>query len=57
VDKLAASNLARTLVTDTIPIRPDIAEKARIEVLSVSELLGEAILRIHNSSSVSSLFI
>ena len=57
VEKLAASNLSKTLVTDTIPIQPDVAQKARIEVLSVSELLGEAILRIHNSSSVSSLFI
>jgi len=26
-------------------------------VLSVAELLGEAIFRIHNNSSVSSLFI
>ena len=57
VEKLAASNLAKTLVTDTIPIRPEVAAKARIEVLPVSELLGEAIFRIHNSSSVSSLFI
>ena len=57
VEKLAASNLARTLVTDTIPIRPEVAQMARIEVLSVAELLGEAIFRIHNNSSVSSLFI
>jgi len=57
VEKLAASKLARTLVTDTIPIPKEAAAKARIEVLSVSELLGEAIFRIHNNSSVSSLFI
>jgi ribose-phosphate pyrophosphokinase len=57
VEKLAGSNLSRTLVTDTIPIRPEVAQKARIEVLSVAELLGEAIFRIHNNSSVSSLFI
>ena len=56
-EKLAASNLSRTLVTDTIPIRPEVAQMARIEVLSVAELLGEAIFRIHNNSSVSSLFI
>ena len=29
----------------------------KIEVLSVAELLGKAIRRIHNSDSVSSLFI
>jgi ribose-phosphate pyrophosphokinase len=57
VEKLAASKLARTLVTDTIPISKEAAAKARIEVLSVAELLGEAIFRIHNNSSVSSLFI
>ncbi|HET6372126.1 MAG TPA: ribose-phosphate pyrophosphokinase [Candidatus Polarisedimenticolia bacterium] len=57
VEKLAGSNLARTLVTDSIPLKPELAGRARIEVLSVAELLGEAIFRIHNSSSVSSLFI
>ena len=57
LDKLAASDLALTLVTDTIPILPSAASRARIEVLSVAELLGEAIFRIHNNSSVSSLFI
>ena len=57
VEKLAASNLSKTLVTDTIPLKPGVAETARIETLSVSELLGEAIFRIHNNSSVSSLFI
>ncbi|MFQ5701687.1 MAG: ribose-phosphate diphosphokinase [Acidobacteriota bacterium] len=57
VEKLAASSLLKTLVTDTIPIKADVAEAARIEVLSVAELLGEAIFRIHNNSSVSSLFI
>jgi len=56
-EKLAASNLSKTLVTDTIPMRPEVAQRARIEVLSVAELLGEAIRRIHNNSSVSSLFI
>ena len=57
VEKLNTSKVARILVTDSIPVSPEVAEKARIEVLSVSELLGEAIFRIHNSTSVSSLFI
>jgi len=56
-EKLAASKLAKTVVTDTIPIDPDLAARARIEVLSVADLLAEAIFRIHNNSSVSSLFI
>jgi len=57
LEKLGKSSLAKTLVTDTIPLKPELAQKARIEVLSVAEILGEAILRIHNNSSVSSLFI
>ncbi len=57
VEKLAESNLSRTIVTDSIPLRAGAAGQARIEVLSVAELLGEAIYRIHNNSSVSSLFI
>ena len=55
--KLEASNLVRTLVTDSIPLSDDKRARARVEVLSVAELLGEAIFRIHNNSSVSSLFI
>jgi ribose-phosphate pyrophosphokinase len=56
-ENLKGSELTRTLVTDSIPHDSDKREKARLEVLSVSELLGEAIFRIHNNSSVSSLFI
>ena len=57
IDKLKASKMTRTIVTDTIPLDEVKREDYRVEVLSVAELLGEAILRIHNNSSVSSLFI
>lgn len=56
-EKLTASEMTRTLVTDSIPQDELKRARARIEVLSVAELLGEAIFRIHNNSSVSSLFI
>jgi ribose-phosphate pyrophosphokinase len=56
-EKLRASKLTRTLVTDSIPLDNERRSKGRLEVLSIAELLGEAILRIHNNSSVSSLFI
>ena len=57
MERLAACPLTRIAVTDTIPIgnRCD-AIKDRLEVLSVADLLGEAIHRIHHNESVSALF-
>ena len=57
MERLAACQFTRLAVTDTIPIgtRAD-AIKDRLEVLSVAELLGEAIHRIHHNASVSALF-
>ncbi|MEW5764597.1 MAG: ribose-phosphate diphosphokinase [Acidobacteriota bacterium] len=57
VDRLNASEITRVLVTDTIPIGDKIVRCPKIEVLSVAPLLGEAIHRIHDESSVSSLFV
>ena len=48
-------NLKKLLITNSIPLADD-KKHERIEVLSVAELLGEAIKRIHNEESVSSLF-
>jgi ribose-phosphate pyrophosphokinase len=47
--------LEALLITDSIAI-DDHKKHKRIRVLSVAELLGEAIRRIHNEESVSSLF-
>ncbi len=57
MDNLAECKFTKLAVTDTIPIgkRAD-AIKDRLVVLSVAELLGEAILRIHRNQSVSALF-
>jgi ribose-phosphate pyrophosphokinase len=47
------------VVTDTIPMRKDLDLSKlplKVTVLSVAELLGEAIRRIHSDQSVSSLF-
>jgi ribose-phosphate pyrophosphokinase len=49
-----SSSLKELVITDTIP-QPELP--ARVKVLSVAELLGEAIKRIHLGTSVSSLFI
>ncbi|MEJ2306738.1 MAG: ribose-phosphate pyrophosphokinase [candidate division WOR-3 bacterium] len=56
VKKIESSSLDKLIVTDTIPI-DDQTKSSKIEVVSVAKLLGEAIIRIHENKSVSSLFI
>ena len=48
-------DLHELIITDTIPLSNN-KRHPRIKVLSVAELLGEAIKRIHNEESVSCLF-
>jgi ribose-phosphate pyrophosphokinase len=57
LDRLQECPFARLAATDTIPIgnRAD-PIRDRLEVLSVSGLLGETIHRIHHNESVSALF-
>ena len=44
------------VVTDTVPLPSDCQSNAKVTTLSVGPLLAEAIRRIHNGESVSSLF-
>ena len=53
--RLKASEISELIVTDTVPLGVD-GEGYPIKVLSVAELLGEAILRIHEGRSVTTLF-
>ncbi len=55
VERVEESPICRLLVTDTIPLREEVNSR-KIEVVSISDLLGEAIKRIHREESVSSLF-
>ncbi|NLE28441.1 MAG: ribose-phosphate pyrophosphokinase [Phycisphaerae bacterium] len=58
VERLASAPIKSLIVTDTIPLSSRAKEELTgIDVLTVSELLGEAIRRIHRNESVSSLFI
>ncbi len=54
--RINESCLEKLIVTDTIPLKEKAEMTERIQVLSVAELFGEAIRRIHLGSSVSSLF-
>jgi ribose-phosphate pyrophosphokinase len=54
IERLKKSSIKELVVTDTVPIRD--TGGFPITVLSVAELLGEAILRIHENRSVTSLF-
>jgi ribose-phosphate pyrophosphokinase len=57
VELVEGSSLKEVVVTDTIPLRTRALECPRIHVLSVATLLGDALQRIHNEASVSSLFV
>ena len=57
IDRLTKSSLKKLVVTDTIPLSANARQAPNIAVLSVAHLIGEAIRRIHNEESISSLFI
>lgn len=55
VERIANSEIEKFVVTDTIPLTEE-KKIDKIEVVSVSELFAEAILRIYKNESVSKLF-
>lgn len=57
VDRIKNSELSSLVVTDTIPLQSSAAECDKIKVLSIAELVGEAIIRSHRGDSVTSLFV
>ena len=57
IERLKASPIDHLVVTNTIPLNKEAQNCSKIDVLSVAELLGEAIKRIFNSNSVSTLFV
>ena len=56
VKKINNSQIKKLIVTDTIDNQDKIKKASNIEVLTISNLMGEAIKRISNSTSVSDLF-
>jgi ribose-phosphate pyrophosphokinase len=57
VDRISGSPLKSVVVTDTIPLNRKAADCDRFKVLTISELVGEAIIRSHTGESVTSLFV
>lgn len=57
VQRIAESVIEQVVVTDTIPLSPAAAALDKIKVVSVADLLGEAIRAIHHHDSVSRLFL
>lgn len=55
INRLSSGLFEEVIVTNTIPV-PDDHQFPQLTVLSVANLIGEAIWRIHEESSVSSMF-
>ena len=54
--KIKNSPIKNLVITDTIDNSKKISNAKNIQILSISNLLGEALKRISNSTSVSDLF-
>lgn len=57
IDRVTDSPLTSIVVTDTIPLNSKAAACDKIVVLSIAELVGEAMIRCHKGDSVTSLFV
>ncbi len=57
VERVINSEMKSLVVTDTIPLRKNAADCGRIIVISIAELVAEAIIRSFRGDSVTSLFV
>lgn len=57
IERIEGSCLKSLVVTDTIPLRQEAKKCSKIKVLTISKLVGEAIIRSHTGDSVTSLFV
>ncbi len=56
VDRIEKSHLESLVVTDTLPMRPQVAHCAKIKCIPACRLFSAAIRNIHNEDSISTLF-
>jgi ribose-phosphate pyrophosphokinase len=57
IDRITDSVLKSLVVTDTIPLAENAAGCDKIKILTISQLVGEAIIRSYRGDSVTSLFV
>ncbi len=57
IKKISDSPLQELVVSNSVPLTPESQKCKKIKVLSVANLIGEAIRRTHQERSVSSLFV
>jgi ribose-phosphate pyrophosphokinase len=56
VERISNSRLKSMVVTDSIEATPEMKNCANLRIITIAPLLGEAMRRINNEASVSSLF-
>ncbi len=57
IERIEDSELEKLIVTNTIPLSQKGQSSKKIQIISVADLFGEAVRRINQGSSVSSLFV
>ncbi|MEH6627178.1 MAG: ribose-phosphate pyrophosphokinase [Motiliproteus sp.] len=57
LENLKASSLDELVVTDTIPLSPEMSKCKNVRQLTLSDLLAESIRRVCNEESISAMFL
>ncbi len=57
IERIIKSDLKSIITTDTIPLNSKASVCNKLRVLSIANLVGEAIIRTHRGDSVTSLFV
>jgi ribose-phosphate pyrophosphokinase len=56
LENLKDSALDELVVTDSIPVPAAIMDTGRVRIITIAELLGEAVRRVSNEESISAMF-
>lgn len=57
VARIEASKISKLVITDSISVPESVRKSKKIHILSIAELMGEAIRRISEEKSISALFV